>query len=508
MAALAGTAALPALDLRAQAAHDRPGAVSPARLASDPLRPQYHLLPAANWMNDPNGPICWNGQYHMFYQYNPDGAYWGNMHWGHAVSPDMVHWQHLPVALAPTPGRPDADGCFTGSAVVQDGRVTIMYTGVRAASVDEATIKDGATPFRETQCLAVARNDELTAWEKSLAPVIDAPPPGLIVNGFRDPSPWRHEDWWYTVLGSGIAGEGGAVLLYRSRDLRNWEYMHILARREYAAAFDPFDPWETWECPELIPIGDRHVLIYSACGKGQWQCGRLDPATMVFHAEQAGILDYGSFYAPKTQLDKNGNRILWGWITESRPLAEYRAAGWAGLMSLPRVLSLTANGQVRFRVADEVKQLRSGKQVIEIVGSSDEIRQKIQAMRITGCCGELLCIARRGNDSFQLNLRGENDSFAPWLALGYDPAHRDRFYVDGRALPLHLDENEDLSIHLYIDASVIELFVNDRAAWVKRFYYEGGHAQDLRLKWTGTTEGILSLSTWELTPISRDRLTT
>ena len=74
------------------------------------------------------------------------------------------------------------------------------------------------------------------------------------VNGFRDPSPWRQGEWWYTVLGSGIAGEGGAVLLYRSRDLRNWEYMHILARRQHAAAFDPFDPWETWECPEFFPL--------------------------------------------------------------------------------------------------------------------------------------------------------------------------------------------------------------------------------------------------------------
>ena len=88
------------------------------RLANDPLRPQCHLLPAANWMNDPNGPIYWHGNYHMFYQYNPDGAFWGDMHWGHAISQDMVHWKHLPVALAPTPGGPDADGCFTGTAAV------------------------------------------------------------------------------------------------------------------------------------------------------------------------------------------------------------------------------------------------------------------------------------------------------------------------------------------------------------------------------------------------------
>ena len=82
------------------------------RLAADPLRPQYHLLPAANWMNDPNGPIFWNGRYHMFYQYNPNGAFWGDMHWGHAISPDTVHWKHLPIALS----QPRADRTLTDAS--------------------------------------------------------------------------------------------------------------------------------------------------------------------------------------------------------------------------------------------------------------------------------------------------------------------------------------------------------------------------------------------------------
>ena len=93
------------------------------RLASDPMRPQFHLLPAKNWMNDPNGPIWWKGQYHLFYQLNPHAAVWGDMHWGHAVSPDMVHWRHQPIALAPTPSGPDSEGCFSGSAVLIDGKM-------------------------------------------------------------------------------------------------------------------------------------------------------------------------------------------------------------------------------------------------------------------------------------------------------------------------------------------------------------------------------------------------
>src|SRR5690349_10007103 len=89
-----------------------------AQPISDTLRPGFHLLPARGWMNDPCGPVYWRGQYHMFHQYNPHAAVWGDMHWAHAVSPDMVHWKRLPVALAPTPNGPDAQGCFTGSAIV------------------------------------------------------------------------------------------------------------------------------------------------------------------------------------------------------------------------------------------------------------------------------------------------------------------------------------------------------------------------------------------------------
>src|SRR6476659_2902008 len=103
----------------------------PARLVRDPHRPGYHFLPPANWMNDPNGLIHWKGQYHMFYQYNPEGPFHNKIHWGHAVSTDLVHWAHLPVALAPTLDSPDEDGCWSGCAVDNAGVPTLVYTGVR-----------------------------------------------------------------------------------------------------------------------------------------------------------------------------------------------------------------------------------------------------------------------------------------------------------------------------------------------------------------------------------------
>jgi beta-fructofuranosidase len=510
-------------------------------------------------MNDPNAPIYWNGNYHMFYQYNPDGAYWGDMHWGHAVSLDMVHWRHLPVALAPTPGGPDAQGCFTGTAAVDDGRVAILYTGVRDAPLQEATTKDGAHPLRESQCLAVAADPDLKTWIKTPAPVIAAPPPGLAVNGFRDPSPWRHGDWWYLVAASGIANQGGAVLLYRSKylpgnpagnlpenlagNLHNWEYLHILSRRGRAGTggfdssdnFDPFDPWEVWECPEFFALDDWHVLIFSTAGKTYWQSGRLDAETMTFHPAQSGLADYGSFYAAKTQLDRDGNRILWGWIQEARPLAEYKAAGWAGLMSLPRVLTVADDGRLRFSVSTAVKQLRRREQKLGVTHDDESNRRQIADLQVENCCGEILCRLRATSEPFTLILAGSGNDAAPgdaepWLTLewaGENAAQRNssadssspdnsmpvgRLSMDGHTLPPvdgpESGQDSGIEIRIYVDGSVLEIFIQDQLAWTKRFYPVGSAAQGLRLQWTGSTTAIEQLSVWQLAPISPDRLTT
>ncbi len=485
-------------------------ATAPADLAMDPLRPQYHLLPAANWMNDPNGPIFWKDRYHMFYQYNPNGAFWGDMHWGHAESEDMIHWKHLPVALAPTPGGPDADGCFTGTAVVRDGQVVVIYTGACSVPREQATTKVCDPPLLETECLASSSAPELRSRTKLPEAVLAAPPNGMEVNGFRDPSPWRQGDWWHMVAATGIANQGGAVLLYRSKDLRAWEFQHILSRRDVSGfdGVDPFGPWEVWECPEFFSLGDWHVLIFSTAGKTYWQSGKLDEEQMIFHPQQAGILDYGSLYAAKTQLDKDGNRILWGWITETRPLEKYKPARWAGMMLLPRVLSVAADGRLRFRVPEEANQLRNRAQTLNLSADEDQILRQLQSMRIVGCCGEILCTARKSAEPFALSLHDPSQNLTPWLKISYDPHHPGQVLIDDRPFSLALGEGENLEFHLYVDGSVIEAFVNHQIACTRRFYYAGGNPQELGMKWTGKTANLVGISAWQLSPISADRLTT
>jgi len=490
------------------------------KLASDPRRPQFHLLPAANWMNDPNGPIYWKGRYHMFFQYNPHAAVWGDMHWGHAVSADMVHWKHLPVALEPTPGGPDADGCFSGTAVIRDGVVTFIYTGVVSIPEDQATLRDGAHSLRESQCYATSIDPELRTWSKRATPVIAAPPKDLQVTGFRDPSPWRDKDEWYMAVGSGVKGKGGAVLLYKSGDLQNWEYLHLLCGGESkgtanANPNNPVDSGDMWECPDFFALGDKHVLIYSTQGKVFWQTGDLDTTAMVFHAGQSGVLDYGSFYAPKTQLDKHGNRILWGWIQETRPVEEYRASGWAGLMSLPRVLTLGADGRLRMGVAPVVEKLRGHEEKLRLAPVSAGGKEMISNGKLKGACGEFLCVVKPSAEPFTLDLLSPADpkdakavvSQSSFLSIRYSQANPKELVVDQQRLPIALAAGEALELRLFVDGSVIELIVNGQVACTKRFYYPGQPAPEIAVSATGNAADVSRLSLWQLAPISKDRLT-
>jgi beta-fructofuranosidase len=488
-----GVASMHAFPASAEALADH-NASSNASLALDPLRPQYHLLPARNWMNDPNGPIYWKGKYHMFFQYNPHDAVWGDMHWAHAVSEDMIHWMHLPIAIAPSAGGADEEGVYSGTAFVHKGRVGMMYTGVKASRPEDATIRERS--WRETQCIAIADNDELSTFSKWSEPVISSPPGNLQVNGFRDPSPWKQGDWWYTPIASGFPNVGGALLLYRSKDLRTWEYLHVFAERK--PSFEAYMPWDVWECPEFFALGDRHVLIFSTMGKAFWQCGQLDEEKMVFHPERQGILDYGGFYAPKTQLDAHGKRILWGWIQEARPVAEYQASGWSGMMSLPRVLTVAADGALRYRVADEATSLRRNERHFSGTPGAD--------LRMPDCCGEALYRLSTREGRFSIDIAGDGESTA-WMSVGFDPKHPEQILIDLRPVTLEREPGKPADIHIHMDSSVIELLVDDQVAWTKRFYYAGAQ-RGATLRYKGTAEGLEEVTVWSMEPISRDRLTT
>jgi beta-fructofuranosidase len=480
---------------------DSPTAELCRKLAADPLRPQYHLLPAHNWMNDPNGPIYFRGRYHMFHQYNPQAAVWGNMNWAHATSPDMVHWKNEPVALSPTPDGPDRDGVFSGSAVLDNGKPTVIYTAVAPPSSDlEATLRDGAHTWRETQCLAVADDNELRKWKKLSEPIIAAPPADIQVTGFRDPCLWREGDDWMLILGSGSLAKGGCILLYTSRDLRHWTYLHPLVEGPPSnkKSKNAVDTGDMWECPDFFPLGNKHVLLVSTIGKVRWKVGTY--AKRRFTPEKEGVVDWGSYYAAKTMLDRDGNRILWGWISEARRDAELVAAGWAGAMSLPRLMSLGPDGELQTEVAPAVRSLRGTRS--QTADSNDGRRRAFDETRIQNLAAEISLRIQSPSDDFGFRLESESGDFVR-ISCSKKSGGRELRANDltaplagGAASPIHL--------HVFLDGSVLEIFANGTTSMTARVYRVP--SGPLRLKLEGDAK-LTSFDVWQLTPISKDRLT-
>ena len=474
------------------------GGASQLDPAHDPLRPEYHLLPPHNWMNDPNGPIWWKGKYHLFYQLNPNASVWGDMHWGHAVSTDMVHWRHEAIALSPTPGGPDSEGCFSGSAVVFDGVPTFIYTGVQNAPPASVTLHDGNDKLRESQLLATAEDDDLIRWKKLDSPVVPFPPPNMTVTGFRDPCLWREAETWYMGIGSGERGKGGCVLLYRSQDLHHWDYLHKLAEGvpNGKQAANPCDSGEMWECPDFFEINKRYCLLYSTENKVIWTTGDYDPVRQIYTPTRRGVLDHGACYAPKSFLAPDQRRILWGWIRETRPEAEFASAGWAGAMSLPRVLTIGEQGQLEIRPAAEVAKLR-GAAERATVQADTPFRRKLAHLRqelrvpIDFSMGAITVrLLTRGNEVWHLVVNVKGDSIR----------------TADVSFPLPSFPYPMLGLRIFIDNSIIESFIGGREVITSRSYSLAPGETEVEVSIAG--KGRIEIDLCSLLAISKDRLAT
>ena len=494
-----------------------------AGLAGDPQRPSYHLMTAANWINDPNGPVYHDGYWHMFFQHNPYIADFGPMGWGHARSRDLAHWEHCPVAIMPTPGGYDGAGCWSGSVVIQDGLPHMMYSGV--ADMTLWSVEDDIPPSdrqripqgyydeflleidQETQCIATSRDGMMT-WEKHQAnPVIPATPAGLDLIGFRDPFLWKEEDGrWYMLLGSGIKGAGGVALLYRSPDLIEWEYLNPL----YIG--DPAESGINWECPNFLDLGAKQMLVVSPHGRPVYWLG--DYVDHRFTPDGSPKrLDWGDvFYAPNSLLDPAGRWLMWGWMREARPRDQYAAAGWASCLTLPREISLDDAGSLNVKPAEEMKQLRNGMlmdefvdlganvaRTLDVAGDRLEIRLNVNHHD----CQQFGIQFRRSPDGKQFtelryNYATHRLRLDRELSSGTDEVTRDPCECE-----LVLGRGETLKLTIYLDNSVIEIYANDRVSMASRIYPNLESAQGIRL-YTGGGSASVGATVWQMSSIWQD----
>lgn len=479
----------------------------------DPQRPIYHFLPPANWMNDPNGAAQWKGVYHLFYQYNPLGAYHYKIHWGHAISTDLVHWKHLPVALSPTPDSPDAGGCWSGCTINDNGTPKIFYTGWSGD--------------RESSCLAISTDDLLTLQKYPGNPIISGPPPSLETEGFRDHCIWKEDETWYQIIGSGIKGAGGTALLYSSTDLLNWTYLHPLLSVD-TAKFPQLANAFMFECPDFFPLastesdGVRYVLNMSVMDDvpshyPAYFTGVYSESEHVFNPEQLHRLDYGpSFYAPQTFLDETGRRIMWGWLRESRSDDAQREAGWSGLMAIPRVLSMRPDGIMLQQPAPEIEMLRGrhlrhtpdeGTSITPEDGTGwrNDAVEIIVEFDLMDAAETGIAVRCSADEREQTRIF--YDRVAQQLVMDTTQSSLDTSATLGIYNgPLVLDEGEKLRLRIFVDHSSVEVFGNDRICITGRIYPTMPDTAGINIIVNGGKTRLVSLDVWEMQSIWPDGL--
>jgi len=458
-------------------------------------RPAYHFTAPANWLNDPNGLVQWNGQYHLFYQYNPAGPFHGTMHWGHAVSDDLIHWEDEPLALTPDPSGPDSDGCFSGCFVDDEGTPTVLYTG---------TAGDAQLP-----CLARAEDDTLRNWTKADDnPLLDGGPDEVDVFGsinwneeFRDHCVWRHDGSWYQLIGSGIEGEGGTAFLYRSEDLLEWEYCRPILRGDWRKT------GPIWECPELLQFDNGDLLHVSDYDDVWYLTGAYDNTAGQFDRADSGLLDHGVFYAPQSFEDDTGRTVMFGWLKEDRDQEAQWDAGWSGAISLPREVSLTKDGEPRITPADELRQLRDTHHDFSDLtvepGATDlldGIESDTLELKVTfdaADAGEYGVVLRSTPDGEERTVI-RCKSWKRELEVDRSQSSRnDTASATAESMPVMLDDGE-LTVHVFLDRSVLEVFVNDAQTLSTRIYPTREDSLGIGLYAADRDVTVSSLDIWEL----------
>ncbi len=447
------------------------------------FRPQYHFSPRANWINDPNGLVYFDGEYHLFYQHNPFGTRWGHMTWGHAISRDLVHWRELPPALA----EEGSTMIFSGSCVVDKTNSSGFGRGSTPPMV---AIYTGHQENRQSQHIAYS-TDKGRTWTKYNAnPVID-----LAKKDFRDPKVFWHEPtrrWVMVVL---LPTEKKA-LFFNSINLRQWT-----KTGEFTS---PDSPATIWECPDLVevPVDNaverKWVLLLSmgsnapAGGSGmQYFVGRFDGKTFVSESKpgEPRYVDYGKdYYAAITynNLPVRGNRgpISIGWMNNWQYANDLPTTVFRGAMTLPRELKLAGQTDgkstryhLRQRPVQELKQLLDTP--FRMIGTDVAAfnRQLAYAEPLTDAyllTAELETKAGDKDYRILLHKNPQNDDDA--TVIGYDMI-KQQLYVDrsrvGQA-SFHKDfpgrytaplkpQNGRVSLQIWVDRSSVEVFANDGA---------------------------------------------
>jgi beta-fructofuranosidase len=475
-------------------------------LSADRYRPAYHYVNPEHGLNDPNGLCFWQGRWHLFYQgYPPEDP---RQHWGHAVSDDLIHWQDLPYAIYPNP----ENCCFSGSTLVEEDRTIAMYHGTEVGNM-----------------VAFSSDPLLLNWEKVTGQaVIPALNPDGTHPPYRvfDPCIWKKDGTYYSLSGGQLnTGPGGkgvrANFLFRSEDLANWEYLNPFVEDDRFSLVG-----DDGACPYFWPIGDRYILaFFSHMSGGQYLLGDYDTERDKFVVTNHGKFNFGSYdpagiHAPSAAPDGVGGVIVIFNMNDAKP-----CPGWNQIMSLPRKLTIRSHDEIAQEPAGDIESLRGehkhvGKTLLpaneEVVlegieGNVMEIDVTIAAKELP--LVELNVLRSPGKEEFtriaffrERGYRNRGHREGPRQSLisidtSYSSLAGDVMSRAPETAPVDIEADEDVNLRVFVDRSVVEVFINNKQCVAVRVYPDREDSLGVSLRSQGQDAELKSLDAWQMKSI-------
>lgn len=474
-------------------------AVPPIRFKDDFNRPKYHILPAANWTNETHGLIYYKNKYHIFNQKNGTNVYLGRINWGHYSSPDLIQWtEHKPV-LTPEEGY-DQYGIWSGHAVIDDsGKPAIFYTG-----------GDGK---EFGMCLAYPDDDNLLYWKKfENNPLVKGPPKHFTRIDFRDPYVWKEKDFWYMIVGFGIVEnkvEKGTVILYKSKDLQNWEYLHPL----FTGNRPVDDTGIFWEMPVFWKMNGKYILLVNPTphyGKPAiavyWTGDFINEKFVPDHKIPKRLEVINRMLSPSVSLDENGKTTAIAIIPDLIPAEMQMQQGWTHLYSIPRTWDLI-DGYIHQQPHPALQKLRTNEtnlsvQIVEpkknLLISKGKHQVEIIAKVIPENCEKFGFVIGKNKDNeeetkifFDLQL----DEMRVDLTKSSKNKWIDKIVEKGK---YKIYKNKEYKLHLFIDGSVVEGFINGKDGFTTRLFPDFESSNEIELFVEGGSLKLLEMKVWEI----------
>lgn len=458
---------------------------------NESFRNNYHFQPPFGLINDPNGLSFFNGEYNIFFQWNPFTCEHKFKHWGLIKTKDFINYTIPKVVLAPVDYY-DKNGCYSGSAIERNGVLELLYTG---------NVKDKNGNRLSYQCAAIMnKNGDV----KKLGAVLDSVPKGY-TSHFRDPKVYFKNGKYYFIIGAQTDKLKGRVLLYSSLDMRKWSLEGEVKTRLGNFGY-------MWECPNIVTLKDKDVLIFSPQGlekeefkyqniyQSGYIVGKLNYDALKFNHDEFCELDMGfDFYAPQIFEDDKNRILMLGWMGVPEQDEDKHISlkeNWIHCLTIPRKLTLK-NNKIYQNPIDEIKQLRE-----KMFFCRDNfVEESLEFSDINKNSYEfILDLKDSRNLNFKIEMfKGEGEHFDLYFNDGICVISKENILQGPHGIrKFILNKSNNLKLHGFIDKSAVEIYINDGEYVLSSRVFVKMNSTGLKLNGLGEKLNINKLEIWTL----------